>query len=388
MLTFTSFSGINNVLSTERLPPEALATATNVDVGLTGELRRRQGYAKVSSDTHTNLHATPTALLATTGLNGDLKNVTTDVVLYPSLGHDRVYYCDLPDGRTAFSNGLICGITDGATTTAWGVPTPPSVGALAEIAGSLFAGGYRYALTYVRLADGLEGSPAYAAPQPLAEGGVFLSGLPVAAGYKLNVYLSSHNDDRLYLAGSTTNGLFSFTGANDALVLPCRTENTDPAPAGKHLAFWRGRALVAVGSVLLASLPNRWEAFDLRRDFKQFSADITTVVPVDGGIYVGTETELAFLAGTEFDKLAYRSVVVGRVVPGSGVAVNGELVKQGEGAGLMSAMICIAYGRVVAGFSDGGIVRLTEGRYATDVAEVHATFRIRDGIPQYIAIPQ
>ena len=44
MLTFAKFSGINNVLPPERLVPAPktgvtpLATATNVDVGLDGEL--------------------------------------------------------------------------------------------------------------------------------------------------------------------------------------------------------------------------------------------------------------------------------------------------------------------------------------------------------------
>ena len=43
---------------------------------------------------------------------------------------------------------------------------------------------------------------------------------------------------------------------------------------------------------------------------------------------------------------------------------------------------------IVAGFSDGGIVRMTEGRYATDVTEVAATFRMANGAPQYLAVPQ
>ena len=126
MMTFDKFSGINNVLPSERLPPDALTVVTNVDIGLSGELRRRQGYAKVSPDAHTNLHEAAGTLLATVGLNGDLTNVGTSAVLYPSLGHDRVWYCDLPDGRTAFSNGLICGVTDWVSATGWGVPTPPN----------------------------------------------------------------------------------------------------------------------------------------------------------------------------------------------------------------------------------------------------------------------
>jgi len=309
------------------------------------------------------------------------------VVLYPSLGVSRVWYCNLPDGRTAFSNGLIRGITDGSTVTTFGVPIPSSLGALTPVSGDLFPGDYRYQLTYVRLDDGLEGGPAYADTVAVPDGGIVLTGLPELAGHKINVYLTSHNGEHAFLAGSTTNGAFSFTGKNDKLILPCRTDFMYPAPpgrAGSIMAFYGARVLISVGPVLYASRPNGWELFDIRRDFKQFSDDITLIQPVDDGVYVGTTTELAFLSGTEFDKLTYRQVVAGRVVLGSGVQVRGELVQSGQG----SAIVCIADDVLCAGFNGGNVARMTEGRYATDVAEVAATFRMVDRVPQYIAIPQ
>lgn len=388
MLQFEKFTGINNVLPSERLSPSDLKVATNVDIGLTGELHRRKGFTALTEVAHHNLFDGPNGLLATVGGNADLMNVTTNTVLYPSLGHDRVWYAKLPDDRVAFSNGLICGLTDGVTATTWGVPIPYALGATTEMPGDLFAGSYRYALTYVRKADGLEGAPRISAPFEVSVGGLFFSGLPVEDDYRINVYLTSHNDDALWLAGSTDTGVFTFTGTNDDLVLPCRTSFTAPAMPGCCLTFWNSRVLVAVGSVLYASRPFGWETFDLRRDFKQFEAPITTVVAVDDGLYVGTERELAFLAGSEFDKLQHRTVVDGRVVLGSGVAVRGELVKQGEGAGLGSAMICIANKHIVAGFNGGGVLLLTEGRYETDVSEVFAAFRKVDDIPQYVAIPR
>lgn len=394
MLKFDSFTGINNVIPPERLfdpdprVPSALAEAVNVDIGLSGEIRRRRGYAQASGLCHKNLHQADGFMLAT--VNGDLTAIDGEAraVVYPSLGTGRVWYCNLPDGRTTFSNGLICGITDGATATDWGVKTPDGLGTLMAISGGLNPGDYRYALTYVRLSDGREGGAAVSTPAPIPDGGVFLSGLPVLAGHKINVYLSSHNGGEMYLAGSTTNGVFSYIGTNDALVLPCRTNHLSPAPAGTVAAFWRGRVLVAVGSVLYASLTNNYELFDLRRDFKQMIGTITAIVPVDDGLYVGTTRGLAFLSGGEWDKLQYRQVSDGPVVLGSGVPVRGELLKQAEGAGLGSAAVFIADGVLVAAFSGGTVVRLTEGRYRTDVTEVAATFRVVDGIPQYIAIQQ
>lgn len=393
MLTFRTFQGINNVQPDERLVPDrggsALRTATNVDIGLTGELLRRQGWSEVAATCHKNLWQADGFRLATVDGNDlvALDDADAQTVVQAALGPSRVWYCNLPDGRTTWSNGLINGITDGTTTTSWGVPIPASLGTPTSVSGDLDPGDYQYQLTHERLSDGRESGPLYSNPVTLA-GGIVLAGVPVLAGHRTNVYLTGLNGSSAYYAGTTTTGAFSFTGRNELLTRPCRTEYLEPAPAGTVTAFWRGRVLVAVGSVLYASLPSQWELFDIRRDFKQFSAPITLIQPVDGGLFVGTEKELAFLAGTEFDKLIYTRKVEGRTVLGSGVSVRGELLQQNEGAGLGTGMVCIADRVLVAGFSDGQVVRMTEGRYETGVTEVAAVFRMRDRIPQYIAIPQ
>ena len=390
MLTFTNFTGINNVAPGHRLKNTELAVATNVDIGTKQELGRRLGYTQLSDVCHKNLFQAHNFMLATIAGN-DLVAIApdyTETVIYPSLGPARVWYCNLPDGRTTFSNGSINGITNGSTKTTWGVPIPSGLGAAADINGSLFSGSYIYALVYERTSDGKEGAPAVAVPMDILTGGLSLTGLPILTGYKINIYLSSHNDDNLFFAGFTTGSTFSFTAANNTLVVPLRTSYAFEAPIGTVTAFWRGRVLLAQGSVLYASSAGRWEAFDIQRDFKQFSANITLIQAVDNGVFVGTEQELAYLSGTEFDKLTYTRVISGRTVLGSGVSIPGELIKRGDGTGTGSAMICIADRILISGSSDGNIIRLTEGRYTTSVTEVASTFRTINGIPQYIAIPQ
>lgn len=389
MLRFDQFAGINNVLPAHRLGASNLVTASDVDIGLTGEVSRRAGYTEAAATCHKNLWQASGFMLATVEGN-DLKAFvgSTYTTVSASLGTNRVWYCNLPDGRTTFSNGLINGITAGGAAVAWGVPIPPSIGAGANTAGSLFPGEYRYALTYVRLSDGQESGTIDSDPLNITSGGIALTGLPTLAGHRINVYLKGPNSDQGYLAGNTTGSTFSYTGANDALVLPCRTDNLNPAPVGTVTAFWRGRVLVAVGSVMWASMAGRWQHFNLRRDFKQFGAPITLIQPVEGGIFVGTTKELCFLSGVEFDKLTYTRVVNGPVILGSGVTVPGELLKRGDGTGSGTCMVCIADSILVAGYSDGGIGRLTEGRYTTSASEVAATFRMLGRIPQYIAVPQ
>ncbi|MDD0837914.1 hypothetical protein PSQ40_04950 [Curvibacter sp. HBC61] len=391
MPTFEKFTGINNVLPTERLPESDLAVATDVDFGLSGEILRRAGYARTVATDHRNVWDGSAYTLATCA--GDLTSILpngTRTVVSQSLGSDRVWYLALPDGRIAFSNGLITGIVsaDGLSSTGWGIPVPESIGALTPVAGALFPGDYQYQITYVRLSDGQEGGPQYSNPITVSTGGILLTGLPVRAGYGINVYLTSHNGGDAHLAGFTTTASFSYLGKNDGLVIPCRTDFVSPPPAGTVSAFWRGRALVAVGSMIIATRVHQVERFDARSDFLQFPDAVTMIQPVDSGVYVGTKKSLFYLAGAEFEKLAITATKPWPVVLGSGVAVPGELVKQGDGVGQGSAMICIADGFLVAGFNDGQLIRLTEGRYSTVVTEVSATFRTVNGIPQYLAVPR
>lgn len=391
MLTFEKFTGINNVQPSHRLQPSELTSAVNVDIGLSAEVSRRAGYTEVLDTCHKNLWQAKGFMLATVD-GGNLIAMDADganrVLLLESLGVSRVWYCNLPDGRTTFTNGLISGITDGVAVTGWGVPMPASLGAAQDVAGDLFPGTYQYQVTHVRLSDGLEGAPLFSGAVELASGGILITGLPIEDGYKTNVYLSSHNGDVAYLAGSTFTSSFAYLGANDALVLPCHTEHTSDAPPCTVTAFWRGRVLVASDNVLYATRPNGWEVFDFRRDFKQFSAPITLIQPVSDGVYVGTTEELAFLSGTSFDALSYRRVVAGTVALGSGVTVDGSMVQFGQGAGQDTAMICIADGVITAGFGGGSVSSISDSRYKTDDTEFSATFRMNGRIPQYIAVPQ
>lgn len=387
MLTFKGFTGLNNVLPERRMAGGDLLAATNVDFGLTGEVTRRAGLEQQSTHCHQNLHQTSGFLLATSG--GALVALHPDGArhtIHPALGPDRVWYCDLPDGRVCFSNGLIHGVTDGITGVERSVPVPGSLGAADAAFGALEPGQYRYHLSFVRLADRLEGPAISSEPLELAQGGLRLDGLPMLEGHGLNVYLSSRSGEGAYLAGTALGGSWEFAGGNAQLVLPCRTLGAEPFPVGTITAYWRGRVLVAQGNVLWASRPMAPHLCDWR-DFKALQGRITAIQPVDNGIYVGTEHDLVFLAGTDWEQLAHVPTLRGPVVLGSGVAAPGHLVRFGDGTGAGQAMLCIAGGEVVAGFSSGQTTSLTAKRWRTEVAQVSAAFREVDGLPQYLAVP-
>lgn len=388
MLIFESFTGINNVLKENRQSETDLVEARNVDIGLSGEITRRDGFTQVSEECHKNLWDGEGFMLATNG--AQLVAIHSDgsrVVLHPALGPSRVWYCNLPDGRTTFSNGLIHGITDGATSLDRCIPVPNSGGSADGIAGALSSGQYRYALSYTRLADNMEGVTEIVGSMQLQLGGLRLDGLPARDGFALNVYLSGADGEGQYLAGQTLTRSFEFVGANHELVNPSRTLGAQSFPMGTVTAFWRGRVLVAVGSTLWASRPWAPHLCDWNA-FRQFPAPITALQPVTGGIFVGTEHDLVFLGGEAFETLTYRETRRGPVVLGSGVKAPGDKIRVGDGAGAGEAIVCIAGGYVVAGLSDGSTTSLSGSRYKTQAKEVWAAFREVNEIPQYVALPK
>lgn len=388
MLTFEGFTGINNVIPERRQSKSDLVQAVNVDIGLTNEIKRRDGYTQESETCHKNLWPADGFMLATCGSdltaihpNGDRR------VVHPGLGSSRVWYCNLPDGTTTYTNGLIQGLTDGRTGTDRSPPTPELLGAPSSVHGGLIAGDYRYYLTFIRLSDEWEGPATSSEPVSLRQGGFRLDDLEVRDGYATAVYLSGKDGEGAYLAGITTGRTFEFTGKNSELTLPCRSVGAMAFPIGTVTAFWRGRVLTAQGDTLWASRHMAPHLGDWR-DFKRFSAPITAVQPVRDGIYVGTEEDLVFLSGSTWDELTYNATKRGPVVLGSGVSAPGHMLMLGDGVGNGEAMVCIAGGEVVAGFAGGTTASLTQDRFRTEVREVAATFRVYNEIPQYMAVPQ
>lgn len=385
MLKFEKFSGINNLADASELTPADLAQGLNVDVTNSGRIKRRQGFAVRDACCHANLFEAPGYLLATDAQHA-LVAIWPDgqrVQVHPSMGAGRIWYVLLPDGRVAFSNGLQCGITDGHTASEWGARKPESVGVAVSTQGSLAKGKYRWAITHVRRSDGLESGGLTSEVQEVAHGGLALMGLPEREGFETQVYLTHANGEQFFLVGRAEGGQLRIT-AHEGLG-QARTLDLDAPPAGILLAEWNGRALLAQGSMLLASLPTMPEQFDLTRDYRQFGADITLVQPVGDGIFVGTSEALHFLAGETWDTLRLQTPMTGAVTLGSGVAVDGRHIRIGDGNASGECMVCIADGLVVAGLPSGQVVPLSQDRYRTEAQEVSAAFRLQGRMPQYMA---
>jgi hypothetical protein len=385
------FAGINNVNPPgARLNPGELTAATNVFVDRTGAVRPRTGTARRVAGSFTSVWTNGTVIYAV--MAGDLVEVNsadwTTTVLKAGVGTSAAVWLELPaDGSVVFMNAAeSLRIVDG-TAIALGVPLPASLGTAADGAsGSLRTGVYRYGLSYVRTSDGLEGGAVFSSGTvSIASGSLDLTALPALAGHTINVYLTSADDDQFYYAGNTATATFTFGGANDQLIVPCRTAFLSPPPNGSVLGMFRGRLLVGVDNVLFASLPWRPELFDLRQDYKQFPSGVRFVCEVDDGLYVGLADEVLFLSGVRFNELTQLRVYAEGAVLGSAVRTNGGWIGLGDRMGSGPAVLCIAGNTLCAGFNSGQWVALTEGRYRFDDAQrVTATVRFEKGVHQYV----
>lgn len=162
----------------------------------------------------------------------------------------------------------------------------------------------------------------------------------------------------------------------------------DPLPAS-HLALYNGRIYLAVGKVLWATELFRYHYVDRTRNFIQFEDDITMLMAVQDGIYVGTTGGLRFLKGERLGAFQVLHLIDSPVLPGSDVWVPTDLVHPQAKNGPVptgEAAVFMTEAGVCAGFDGGVAYNLTQGQVALPQAtSAAALFRQLDGVNTYLA---
>jgi len=143
---------------------------------------------------------------------------------------------------------------------------------------------------------------------------------------------------------------------------------------------------VAQGQWLFYSKPFGYELFDLR-DYLGFIKTITMIAPVKDGMFIGTESNTYFLAGTQPDVTQLIEVAGVGVVKGTLTYVASNQVKGLEKLDKQSVPVWTSHAGIVVGMSGGATIDLTLDRYAIGKAnEGAALFRTVNGIDQYITV--
>lgn len=124
-ITIDHFNGLKNVISPEKLAPEDLARALNVDLDDAGQPRRRRGYRKVHPDPHHSLFTADdgTVYGVRSGSLGIIRPDTSFLSLMSGVADDPLIYTQVGP-EIYFSSRALAGIikTETDAIEAWGDP--------------------------------------------------------------------------------------------------------------------------------------------------------------------------------------------------------------------------------------------------------------------------
>lgn len=161
-------------------------------------------------------------------------------------------------------------------------------------------------------------------------------------------------------------------------------------PYATEVEAYNGRIYMAQGPTLWATELYLYHLVDKTRNFLQFEGDITLVMAVDDGLYLGTTKGLSFLRGTLGQGLPRKILSDSPVIPGSGVFVPADRVhpqaRQGPVKKGIAAVFLTAEGWC-AGFDGGEVYNLTRDRLVFPVAQqAAALYREQDGMTQAVVV--
>lgn len=195
-----------------------------------------------------------------------------------------------------WSDGAKTGRLYGGVSTNWGCEVAP-MPTLAARSGSLIAGTYAVAATYLD-ALGVEHGADVAAQITLsATGGITASVLrtdPSAVGVRW--YLAGPHGEALYWVGDTSGFSAAITEPASTTIVCDRIGLMPPMPA-TALLTWRDFILVGDGKDLYPSVGQAVHLFEPTANVQQFPQDVLCGAGLKDGFYVVTQDQLYWVEG-------------------------------------------------------------------------------------------
>jgi hypothetical protein len=344
-VSFRKFVGMKNTVEPERLGPDELAEATNVDLDDVGMLHRRQGRRLVSAGNWGGLY---------TSWEGQVYGVLNN-----SLGRVNPNYT-----FTAFQSGFD--------------PTKPI--AYVQIDKNIYFSSKAQSVSGIIRIDqqdivpwqGPALGPPYI-PDPLDPNAPPIPALQAGTWW------------------------YSPVVNPVATLPPIRGKILGPPPFASIIDYYNGRIYMAVGRVVWHSELFNYNYVDKTKGFLQFENDVTMIGVVTDGVYIGTSEGLWFISPTTriegHPAGAFKRVRVmdSAVIPGSMVYIPGELANPSQ-VGLnedtprsVSIMFMTVNGYCV-GKDSGQAINFSEDKFVFPKAsQASAMYRFQKGIHQYVA---
>lgn len=378
-------AGINNVKSDTETAYGSLRDALNVDLSESGKPRRRTGRTQVYSGS--DVRGLYSALGITVFMEGgDLKRLLPDysaVVLKSGMHPSNDISYTLVNNEIFFTNSVETGrITATGEVKPCGVATPRGQPLISAASGSMPAGAYQVAVTFVS-ADGEESGAAKATVFELTvDGGLQLDAIPQNTdAASVRIYVTEPEGDMFREAVTIPMGVTSYmiNGVSQGLVL--ETQFAYELPPGNIIRYYRGRVYVVSGRIAWYSEALYYGVYKPAENFFVFAADVTVFEPVDDGIYVVAEVAF-FLAGDDPKKMQQQPVHLSQGIEGTGLTVDAALVMK-DAVG--QAAYWYGNAGAMLGMRGGQVVPLMENRVALPAYEKGATMlREHNGIRQLV----
>jgi len=143
-----------------------------------------------------------------------------------------------------------------------------------------------------------------------------------------------------------------------------QSENDDrhleAMPVGKNLELYNGRIFLAKDNAVFYSEPLGYYATDMARNWFVFESPVSMVRAVEGGLYVGTGTEVNFLGGPTVQEMTRTVVSTSPPIEGTCAKIDGRHVMQGEI--LQRGVMWTAQDGIYVGFPGGQVFNLTKDK--------------------------
>lgn len=390
----TEFAGLNNTLPPERTPSKYLKEAINIDIDKSGGIHKRPGYQlKIPGNFHSVWGEGNNFLGVKDNNLVRIRSDYTTEILAPYPHNERISYASIDSSSDVFfvSQDLQGHIIDNMVyPIGYQAPQSPI---LTEITGSgnLTKGIYQVALTYVA-SNGIE-SGARLATQISINSGSRINVTNIKAstevGIKaIRIYCSTPNGETLYLVGEMQNlsNDFIIGDVRNEGIVPLKSFNMYPAPKGDIIRYYRGRLFIADGNILWYSSPHSFNWWNLQSDFFSFESEITEVMPVKNGIWIGTEHGLKYLAGKIPEQMELHDQEPVSVVRNTGQKISGAYIFIDNTPIGYKWLVTTDKGVFVC-FNDGIALNTTEQNVVFPKAEQGvSTFIQQDGINRYLTL--
>ena len=301
--------GMNNRRPDVDLPVDLLRNAVNVDVLVSGKVRRRRGISQVIADAGAHsLFAHDDRMLWATA--SALKSCDSNFVAKTLLTSAKF---DLPlsyvvyNGAIYFSNEKINGkINQYGAYEPWGI-VPPTVG---PVLASLDAGTrnrqYSVTCTFVIKTANVEIEESGAPVGSVCNGGdsgvIQVSNIPQPADARvthIRLYATDIDGNEFYQHVDLPVGVTTYTIRRPyGLGKQLRSQFLANVPPGQLITAYKGRIYVASGNVLYFTEPLYYGAYHTARGFMMFPERITMLKASNEGIFISSDVTY-FIAGTQ-----------------------------------------------------------------------------------------